>query len=69
METVFVDDPDPEDPNNGEAEHHYLFGPPNPEQSGHSKWHKKPNHHLFHECLWTTYSGFPQGLTHPKQKV
>ena len=37
METVFVDDPDPEDLNNGEAEHHYLFGPPNPEQSGHSK--------------------------------
>ena len=34
MEIVFVDDPDPEAMDNGEAEHHNLFGPPDPEQYG-----------------------------------
>ena len=34
MEIVFVDDPEPEATDNGEAEHHDLCGPLNPEQYG-----------------------------------
>ena len=79
MEIVFVDDPEPgspnatEDPNEGDPDEdndpHDLFHPPDPDQYGHGKRRQKPNRHLFDERLWTTYSRFQRGSSHPKQKV
>ena len=69
MEIVFTDDPEPDSPNTADNDHDDLFGLPDPEQYGHGKWCKKPNRHLFDERLWTTYSCFQRGSSHPKQKV
>ena len=84
MEIVFMDDPEADSPDAGshdatEDDHendpnvdndsHDLFGLPDPDQYGRGKRHKKPNHHLFDKRLWTTYSRFQRGSSHPKQKV
>ena len=79
MEIVFVDDPEPgspnatEDNNEGDPNEHNdlndLFHLPDPDQYGRGKRRKKPNRHLFDERLWTTYSRFHRGSSHPKQKV
>ena len=79
MEIVFEDDSEPGSPNTTANHHkgdpdedhepHDLFHPPNPEHYGRGKRRKKPNRHLFDESLWTTYSRFQRGSSHPKQKV
>ena len=69
MEIVFMDDPEPASTDTGDDNHNDLFGLPDPEQYGHGKWCKRPNHHLFDERLWTTYSRFQRGSSHLKQKV
>ena len=79
MEIVFMDDPEPGSPDatednnesdsNEDNDSHDLFHPPDPDQYGHGKRRKKPNRHLFDERLWTTYSRFQRGSSHPKQKV
>ena len=79
MEIDFMDDPEPGSPDATEDDHendpnvdndsHDLFRLPDPDQYGRGKRCKKPNRHLFDECLWTTYSCFQRGSSHPKQKV
>ena len=79
MEIIFVDDPEPGSPNatednnegdpNEDNDSNDLFHPPDPDQYGRGKWRKKPNRHLFDKRLWTTYSQFQRGSSHPKQKV
>ena len=84
MEIVFMDDPEDGPPEAGshnatdnnhendpnvDNDSHDLFGLPDPEQYGRGKWHKKLNRHLFDKRLWTTYSHFQQGSSHPKRKV
>ena len=69
MEIVFTDDPEPGSPDTEDNDHDDLFSLPDPEQYGCGKQHKKPNCHLFDKCLWTTYSRFQRGSSHPKQKV
>ena len=79
MEIIFVDDPEPGSPNatednnegdpNEDNDSNDLFHPPDPDQYGRGKWRKKPNRHLFDKRLWTTYSRFQRGSSHPKQKV
>ena len=79
MEIVFVDDPEPGSPDttednkegdpNKDNDSHDLFHLPDPDRYGCGKQHKKPNRHLFDECLWTTYSRFQRDSSHPKPKV
>ena len=79
MEIVFEDDSSPGSPSTTANHHegdpdeddepHDLFQPPNPELYGRGKRRKRPSRHLFDVSLWTTYSRFQRGSSHPKQKV
>ena len=82
IEIVFTDDPESvdtppptppkeDDPAaaNPNEDNEDFFVLPDSDQYGRGKRRKKPNRHLFDEHLWTTYSRFQRGSSHPKQKV
>ena len=79
MEIVFMDDPDAGTPNATDDDHknepdvdndsHDLFGLPDPDQLGLVNGVRNRTVTFFDKCLWTTYSRFQRGSSHPKQKV